>query len=146
MWQASDAEAPAVQARVDAFIRDASRLDGIGDAVPAARADVSRDGTIAIARMPLTVSPGAVPLETGRELIEIGGRAQRRRPAASSSAARRSGNAQRGPISSEAIGLAIAALVLLLDVRDARRRRPADRHRAVRPRHLRRARRRCWPR
>ena len=113
VWQASNAEAPAIQARVDAFIREASRLDGIGDAVPAARADVSRDGTIAIARIPLTVSPGAVPLETGRELIdmaaarsgdglrlELGGQAI--------------GNAQRGAVSSETIGFAIAALVLLL--------------------------------
>ena len=31
VWQASNAEAPAIQARVDAFIREASRLDGIGD-------------------------------------------------------------------------------------------------------------------
>ncbi len=113
VWQARNAEAPAIQARVDAFIREASRLDGIGDPVPASRADVSRDGTIAIARIPLTVSPGAVPLETGRELIdmaaarsgdglrlELGGQAI--------------GNAQRGAISSETIGFAIAALVLLL--------------------------------
>ncbi len=113
MWQARNAEAPAVQARVDACIRDAGRLDGIGDPVPAERADVSRDGTIAIARIPLTVSPGAVPLETRRELIdmaaarsgdglrlELGGQAI--------------GNAQRGAVSSETIGFAIAALVLLL--------------------------------
>jgi RND superfamily putative drug exporter len=114
VWDARDgAQAPAVRARVDAFVRAASRLDGIGNAVPAARAELSRDGKIAIVRLPLTMGPGAVPLETGRELIdmanarsgdglrlELGGQAI--------------GNAQRGAISSEGVGFAIAALVLLL--------------------------------
>ena len=53
------------------------------------------------------------------------------------------GNAQRGAVSSETIGFAIAALVLLLTFGRHRRLRPADRHRAVRARHLRRARRRA---
>jgi putative drug exporter of the RND superfamily len=114
VWQARDgALSPPVRERIDRFISDASRLDGIGDPVPAARAEVSRDGTIAVARVPLTVTPGAVPLETGHALIdmakarsgdgvqvELGGQAV--------------GNAQRGEISSEGIGFAIAALVLLL--------------------------------
>jgi RND superfamily putative drug exporter len=114
VWLAQrGALAPDVRSRVDDFIRDASALEGIGDPVPAARADVSRDGTIAVARVPLTVSPGAVPLETGHRLIdmaearsgdgmrlELGGQAI--------------GNAQRGEISSESVGFAIAALVLVL--------------------------------
>src|SRR5215217_1294680 len=66
VWEArGGAQAPAVRAKMDAFIRDAAALEGVGAPVPAARADVSRDGTIAVARLPLTVSPGAVPLETG---------------------------------------------------------------------------------
>jgi putative drug exporter of the RND superfamily len=114
VWEArGGVQVPAVQTRIDDFIRDASALDGVGDPVPAARADVSRDGTIAVARIPLTVSPGAVPLETGDRLIdmaeqrsgdgvriELGGQAV--------------GNAQRGEVSSETVGFAIAALVLLM--------------------------------
>ena len=113
VWQARNAEAPAIQARVDAFIRRASRLDGIGDPVPASRADVSRDGTIAIARIPLTVSPGAVPLETGRELIDMAA-AGSRDGLRLELGGQAIGNAQRGAISSETIGFAIAALVLLM--------------------------------
>jgi putative drug exporter of the RND superfamily len=113
VWQASGgAEAPAVRERMDAFLHEAAALDGVGDPVPASSALLSRDGTIAVARLPLTVTPGAVPLETGERLIdmasersgdgvrvELGGLAI--------------GNAQRGEISSESVGFAIAALVLL---------------------------------
>jgi putative drug exporter of the RND superfamily len=112
VWQARSAEAPAVRERMNAFLRDAAALEGVGDAVPASAAQVSPDGTIAVARLPLTVTPGAVPLETGERLIdmasersgdglrvELGGLAI--------------GNAQRGEISSETVGFAIAALVLL---------------------------------
>jgi putative drug exporter of the RND superfamily len=97
---------------MDAFIRDASRLEGVGEPVPASAAEVSRDGTIAVARVPLTMAPGEVPLETGERLIdmasersgdglriELGGGAI--------------GNAQRGEVSSESVGFAMAALVLL---------------------------------
>jgi putative drug exporter of the RND superfamily len=113
VWQApAGTEAPQVRERMDAFMRDASRLEGIGDSVPARDADVSRDGTIAVARLPLTMAPGEVPLATGERLIdmasersgdglrvELGGTAI--------------GNAQRGEISSETVGFAMAALVLL---------------------------------
>jgi putative drug exporter of the RND superfamily len=113
VWEAgAGAEAPDVRERMVAFMRDASRLEGIGDPVAARDAQVSRDGTIAVARLPLTMAPGAVPLETGERLIdmasersggglriELGGTAI--------------GNAQRGEISSETVGFAMAALVLL---------------------------------
>ena len=98
---------------MDAFIHDTAALDGIGEPVPAARADISHDGTIAVARLPLTVSPGAVPLETGNRLIDM---AEQRsgdgvRVALGGQAI---GNAQRGEVSSETVGFAIAAPVLLL--------------------------------
>ena len=114
VWEArGGALAPDVRTRMDAFIRDAAALDGVGAPVPAARAEVSGDGTIAVARLPLTVSPGAVPLETGNRLIDM---AEQRsgygvRVALGGQAI---GNAQRGEVSSETIGFAIAALVLLL--------------------------------
>ncbi len=112
VWQADDARAPAVRDRIDAFIRDAAALEGVGDPVPASSAEVSRDGTIAVARLPLTLTPGAVPLATGERLIEL---AEER----SGDGTRLElgglaiGNAQRGEISSETVGFAIAALVLL---------------------------------
>jgi RND superfamily putative drug exporter len=113
VWEAAGAaQAPAVRERMDAFLRDAAALEGVGDPVPAARAEVSRDGTIAVARLPLTVTPGAVPLETGERLIAMGehrsGDGVRVELAGQAI-----GNAQRGEISSETVGFAIAALVLL---------------------------------
>jgi putative drug exporter of the RND superfamily len=111
VWQAPGG-VQAARPRMDAFLRDAAALEGVGEAVPARSAQVSPDGTIAVARLPLTVTPGEVPLATGERLIEL--------------AAERSGdglrvelggqaigNAQRGEISSETVGFAIAALVLL---------------------------------
>jgi putative drug exporter of the RND superfamily len=113
VWQAgAGAQAPAVRERMDAFLRDAAALEGVGDPVPAAGAEVSRDGTIAVARLPLTMTPGAVPLKTGERLIEMG--EQRSGDGLRVELGGQAiGNAQRGEISSETIGFAIAALVLL---------------------------------
>ena len=110
VWQARSAEA--MGERMDAFLRDAAALDGVGDAVTASSALLSRDGTIAVARLPLTVTPGAVPLETGERLIEMASERSRDglRVELGGLAI---GNAQRGEISSETVGFAIAALVLL---------------------------------
>ena len=98
VWQARSAEA--MGERMDAFLRDAAALEGVGDAVPASAAQVSRDGTIAVARLPLTVTPGAVPLETGERLIEMASERSRDglRVELGGLAI---GNAQRGEISSE---------------------------------------------
>ena len=58
VWQApGGAQAPAARERMDGFLREAATLDGVGDAVPARSAQVSPDGTIAVARLPLTVRP-----------------------------------------------------------------------------------------
>jgi RND superfamily putative drug exporter len=114
VWQAPDgAGSAAVQERIDRLAGDAAGLEGIGRAAPAADADVSRDGTIGVLRIPLTELPGAIPATSGETLIDL--------------AERTSGdglrvelggqliaNAQGGEISSEMVGLAIAALVLLL--------------------------------
>jgi len=114
VWQARDgAEAAALQERIDRLAADAAGLEGIGRAAPAADADVSADGTIGVMRIPLTELPGSVPATTGETLIdlaeqtngdglrvELGGQLI--------------ANAQGGEISSEMVGLAIAALVLLL--------------------------------
>jgi putative drug exporter of the RND superfamily len=114
VWQARDgADSSAARERIDRLTANAAGLEGIGRAAPAGDADVSRDGTIGVLRIPLTELPGAIPHSTGETLIdlaeqatggglrvELGGQVI--------------ANAQEGEISSEMVGLAIAALVLLL--------------------------------
>ena len=107
------ADAPAVQQRIDALGREAAALEGIGAPPPAAQADYSRDGTIGVLRVPLTELPGAVPTATGEQFIELAqhedGDGVRIELGGNVIA-----NAQTGEISSEAVGIAIAAFVLLL--------------------------------
>ena len=114
VWRAKDASSPAATERINALLAEAQKLPGIGGGVTARDAQVSRDGTIAVARVPLSVSNvDDVPVETGEKLIsmaeasngggvrvELGGQ-----PIA---------QAQQGEVSSEMVGLAIAAIVLLL--------------------------------
>jgi len=111
VWQApSGVGGASVRERMDGLLSSASRLEGIGGAAPA---EVSRDGTIAVARLSLTEKPDSVPVETGEGLISL------------SEAASRDGlsvemggqvitSAQESELSSEAIGLLVAALVLLV--------------------------------
>ena len=110
---AGGAADPAVQARIDRLARDAAGLEGIGRPPAAATADVSRDGTIGVLRLPMTELPGAVPPETGERLIALaeraGGDGVRIELGGQVIA-----NAEGGEISSEIVGLAIAAFVLLL--------------------------------
>jgi RND superfamily putative drug exporter len=114
VWQApAGADALAVRDRIDDLVGRASRLEGVGGGVRAADADVSRDGTIGVLRVPLTELPGAVPRETGEEYIALA------RQASGEGVRVELGgqviaNAESGEISSEAVGIAIAAFVLLL--------------------------------
>ena len=114
VWQAPDgAGSAAVAQRIDGLVTDADGLEGIGRGAGAAAADISPDGTIGVLRIPLTELPGAIPDATGKPLIELAEQA--------SGAGLRIelggqliANAQEGEVSSETVGLAIAALVLLL--------------------------------
>jgi RND superfamily putative drug exporter len=113
VWQAPDgAGSTAVTQRIDRLVADADGLEGIGRGT-AAGAELSRDGTIGVLRIPLTELPGAIPNATGEKLMELADQA-------SGSGLRVElggqliANAQEGEISSEMVGLAIAALVLLL--------------------------------
>jgi RND superfamily putative drug exporter len=114
VWQARDgAGSTAVEQRIDRLVADAGALEGIGRGASAAQADISRDGSIGVLRIPLTELPGAVPRASGERLIELAEQA--------SGAGLRIelggqliANAQEGEISSEMVGFAIAALVLLL--------------------------------
>jgi RND superfamily putative drug exporter len=114
VWQAPEgAGSAAVRERIDRLAVGADRLEGIGRAAPVSRADVSPDGTIGVLRIPLAELPGAIPHSTGEALID---RAER----ASGDGVRIElggqliANAQEGEVSSEMVGLAIAAFVLLL--------------------------------
>jgi RND superfamily putative drug exporter len=114
VWQAPDgAGSPAVAQRIDRLVAGADGLEGIGRGGGAAEAELSADGTIGVLRIPLTELPGAIPHASGERLIELAEQ--------SSGAGLRIelggqliANAQEGEISSEMVGLAIAALVLLL--------------------------------
>ena len=86
VWAAQDAAAPAARERVDAFLAEAATLEGVGTP-PAAAAEVSRDGAIAVARVPLTRGPAEVPIATGERLIELA--AAETAPACGSSSAAR---------------------------------------------------------
>jgi putative drug exporter of the RND superfamily len=69
VWQdrAGVREASA-QTRVDRFLQRASELEGVG---APERQQISRDGTIAVARLTLDRPASDVPTETGRDLIEL---------------------------------------------------------------------------
>jgi RND superfamily putative drug exporter len=112
VWQSpAGADSPAVRARMDAYLAEASTVEGIGQA--AGPPAVSPDGTIAVARLQLTETAGAVPKESYRTLID-------RADALSTDGLRVElggpgvGDAAAGSISSEGIGLALAALILLM--------------------------------
>ena len=115
VWQAREAGAPGIRRRVDAFLSKAQRLEGLGDGVSSSQAELSADGTIGLARIPLDArSTADVPAASGERLLELA-------RAADGHGLRLElggvviGNSQEeeGP-PTEAIGLMVAALVLLL--------------------------------
>jgi RND superfamily putative drug exporter len=69
VWQApAGVEAPAVEAKMERFLEQAGRLEGIGSAD---EAEVSRDGTIAAARLQLDRFASDVPSATTSRLKEL---------------------------------------------------------------------------
>jgi RND superfamily putative drug exporter len=68
VWKASDARSPQVQQRVNAFLRRAERLAGVG---AAAQQRVSGDGTIATTTLDLDRPGFDVPDATGKRLIAL---------------------------------------------------------------------------
>jgi RND superfamily putative drug exporter len=115
VWRSADgADAAPVTARIDALLASAGRLEGIGAGVRAAQGERSPDGTVGVVRLPLTESPGAVPVETGAALLDLAEAASADRGPRVALGGNVVQNAQQGEISSEAVGLAIAAGVLLL--------------------------------
>jgi RND superfamily putative drug exporter len=103
----------ATAAQIDAFLREAAGLKGIGAAPPAASAQISPDGSLAIARLPLTVRAPDVPKTTGKKLLAMRAAAQKQgiRVELGGEVIQ---TAQMGAISSEAFGITAAAIVLLV--------------------------------
>ena len=99
VWRTADAS------RVDGFLREAGTLPGLA---AASEPEVSPDGQVAVARLPVTMPPADVPAATGERLLELGAAAH----------VELGGQviqvAQQGPISSELVGLGVAGLVLLI--------------------------------
>jgi putative drug exporter of the RND superfamily len=110
VWQAdTGARDPAVIARVDRFLEEAERLEGVAGAQTPR---VSRDGTIALARLELDRSGLDVPAETGTSLIDLA------RAASGEGLTIELGgpvirNSQDGG-SPELVGLIAAAIILLI--------------------------------
>jgi putative drug exporter of the RND superfamily len=111
VWQTQGADA----GKVDAFLAKAATLKGIADAPKAADAQVSPDGQIAVARLQLSERAPNVPKATGKELLDMRDqiRAQGVKLELGGEVIQ---TAQQGPISSEAVGLTVAALILLISL------------------------------
>ncbi|MCP9488032.1 MAG: MMPL family transporter [Gaiellaceae bacterium MAG52_C11] len=110
VWQAgAGARDPAVLDRVERFLEQAERLEGIADAQPAR---LSRDGTIALARLELDRRALDMPAGTSMRLIELAEEAsgQGLRIELGGPPIR---NAQEGG-SPEVVGLIAAAIILLV--------------------------------
>jgi putative drug exporter of the RND superfamily len=76
VWQARDGvRDPAVAEKMDRFLERAERLEGVGAADPP---QVSRDGTIAVARLQLDRPSWDVPDETSTDLIAMAEQAEER--------------------------------------------------------------------
>ena len=114
VWSADGAAMPAVTDRMDRLLSSAERLDGIGDAPPAADAAVSPDGRTGLVRLPLTTTNSSdVPLATGEGLISLAEGASR--DGVDVAVGGQVVNlAEQSEVSSESVGLLIAAAVLLI--------------------------------
>src|SRR6266508_1379711 len=110
VWQGrAGVRAPSVHARVERFLAQAQRLDGVAEPQPER---ISRDGTIALTRLELDRRALDLPQETAKRMIELA-------HAASVDGLRIElggppiRNAQEGG-SPELVGLVAAALILLV--------------------------------
>jgi RND superfamily putative drug exporter len=114
VWQAKDAASPEIRSRIDGFLAKAERFEGMSRGITTENSQVSRDGTIGLARIPLNArSTEDVPVETGERLIELA-RATDGDGLRIELGGLVIGNAEEGEVSSEMVGLMVAAVVLLL--------------------------------
>jgi putative drug exporter of the RND superfamily len=106
-WDGADT--PGAQQRVDAFLDQAGRLPGVGEAEGQR---LSSDGTIAVTQLELTRRGWDVPVETGQELIRLAER-QSTDDVTIALGGQVINNAEDGG-SPEGLGLLAAALILLI--------------------------------
>ncbi|HEV2814875.1 MAG TPA: MMPL family transporter, partial [Solirubrobacteraceae bacterium] len=112
VWSAADARD--ASDRVEPLLAQAQRLEGVGDGVTAADAQLSPDGRVAFVRLPIDGRDAEdVPLSSGEALIELAQEASGDglRVELGGMAIR---NAEQTEVSSEGIGLLVAAAVLIL--------------------------------
>jgi RND superfamily putative drug exporter len=109
VWQApAGARDPAIAARMERFLDQAARLEGVG--ARAGSPEVSADGTIAVARLQLDRPSWDVPTETSSELVDMA-------EAASGSGLRielGGGTIEEEGAPAELMALVAAALILLV--------------------------------
>ena len=114
VWSsAQGVRSPAVVERIDRFLDEAGRVSGIVPGTTARGAEVSRDGRTAIARLPLDRPSGAVAATSGERIAELLTETQGDgvQVAANGSIA---GLEPEAGMSAELIGIAVAAVVLLV--------------------------------
>src|ERR1700712_524363 len=114
VWQApAGALSPGAKAHVASLIAKLTALKGVQPSTTIATAQVAPNGTTAVLRLPLTERPANVATDSGPGVmavtkssnipgvtVALGGQVVQ--------------NAERGSMSSEAIGLAVALIILLL--------------------------------
>jgi RND superfamily putative drug exporter len=115
VWRTTgqSARAPEVTARIDRLLDETERLEGVVPGARAADAELSSDGRTAVARIALDRPSSAVPAATGEHLRELVADARQEglTVAANGSLA---GLKAEASMNAEMVGIAVAALVLLL--------------------------------
>jgi RND superfamily putative drug exporter len=115
VWHAdSGAVTPRSTDAIDALLADAARLPGVADGVSAQDAEVSRDGTTAVLRVPLDEIADRVPETTGTALVALGETAAERAGNETLVTGPVAGMEEEAAMTSEFVGFAVAAVVLLL--------------------------------
>ena len=111
VWEAADgARSPSVRREMDGFLARAERLDGVGSAQ---RAQVSPDGSIAVARLRLDRPASEVPTETADRLLAMSDEASQEAGLEVALGGGPIQQAEGGP-GPETVGLVGAAAVLLV--------------------------------
>jgi RND superfamily putative drug exporter len=113
VWSApAGADAPAVRAQVERVLDRAGALPGLDSGPTFDDAELSPDGTVGVVRIGLDIQPDAVPRTTGAALRRLANGADDGVTMALSGGI--GGLQGQSGLSSEAVGLIVAALVLLV--------------------------------
>jgi RND superfamily putative drug exporter len=113
VWTAAQGAAtPAVTERVDRLLEEAGSLPGVVPGTTSEAAEVSRDGTTAIARLPLDRPAASVPAATGERIAELLAETDGRGVTVAANG-EVPGLEQEAAMTAELVGVAIAAVVLL---------------------------------